>query len=134
MARWQEFEQLAQKILAELQPRAKVVWNDSIYGHLTQSKRQIDVSIRWKEGSDEYLVVVQARDTSDPADVNVVGEFSSVIRDVTANKGILICRSGFTKTAQAYARNCGISLFNLHDAQSINWSLQLTIPILWVEL
>lgn len=135
MARWREFEQLAEKIFAELQPHATVKWNDHIYGHLTETERQIDVSIRWRSGDDEYLAIVQAKDyTKNPANINVVDEFLSVIRDVKANAGFLICRSGFTKTAHTYARNSGISLLNLHDAQSVNWSLQLKIPIVWVEL
>jgi len=134
MARWTEFEQLAAKILAELQPDAKVEWNDHIRGHLTETDRQIDVSIRWSDQGSDYLTIVQAKDTGTPADIGVVDEFVSVIRDVQANRGILVCRSGFSSAAHTYARNCGISLINLHDAQSINWSRELTIPILWTEL
>lgn len=134
MARWTEFEQLAAKILAELQPDAKVEWNDHIRGHLTETDRQIDVSIRWSDQGSDYLTIVQAKDTGTPADIGVVDEFVSVIRDVQANRGILVCRSGFSSAAHTYARNCGISLINLHDAQSINWSRQLTIPIIWTEL
>jgi len=134
MARWREFEQLASRIFAELEPEAKVVWNDSIYGHLTETPRQIDVSIRWHDGLSQYLTIVQAKDLSAPADIGIVDEFSAVIRDVKASGGILVCRSGFSKTAQTYARNCGIRLMNIHDAQSANWALQLSIPILWLEL
>jgi hypothetical protein len=121
-------------ILAELQPLAEVKRNDFIDGHLSGTKRQIDVSIRWSSGADKYLTIVQAKDTGRRADIKVVDEFLSVIRDVGATGGILICRSGFTKTAHDYARNCGVALLNLHDAQSTNWSLQLTVPIIWMEL
>lgn len=134
MARWRDFERLAEKILAELQPLATVKWNDYIEGHLTETKRQVDVSIRWSAEGRDYLTIVQAKDYGTAADITVVDEFLSVIRDVKATGGILICRSGFTKNAHTYARNSGISLLNLHDAQSLNWSLQLTIPIVWVEL
>jgi hypothetical protein len=41
MARWQESERLAEKILAELQPLATARWNDFIYGHLTETRRQV---------------------------------------------------------------------------------------------
>lgn len=134
MARWREFEQLAEKIIAELQPYATVKWNDSIYGHLSEANRQIDVSIRWKSEDDDYLAIVQAKNYGSPADITVVDEFLSVIRDVKANAGLLVCSKGFTKNAHTYARNTGISLLNLHDAQSTDWSLKLTIPIVWVEL
>jgi hypothetical protein len=134
MPRWREFENLAEKILAELHPMATVKRNDFIYGRLTETKRQIDVSIRWNSGDDEYLTIVQAKDHGRRANIKVVDEFLSVIKDVGATGGILICRSGFTGRAHTYARNCGVSLLNLHDAQSTNWSLQLTIPIIWIEL
>ncbi len=133
-SRWQDFEKLAEKILTELQPLAEVKWNDHIYGHLSTGNRQIDVSIRWASGDDKYLTIVQAKDQRDPADIKVVDEFLSVIRDVQATGGILICWKGFSKRAEAYARNCGISLFNMHDAQSLTWSQQLKVPIIWTEL
>jgi hypothetical protein len=133
-SRWQDFEKLAEKILAELQPLAEVRWDDRIYGHLSAGNRQIDVSIRWTSGDDKYLTIVQAKDQGHPADIKVVDEFLSVIRDVQATGGILICRKGFSKRAEAYARNCGISLFNMHDAESLTWSQQLKVPIIWTEL
>jgi hypothetical protein len=82
-----------------LQPLAEVKRNDFIYGHLTEANRQIDVSIRWAAGEDQYLTIVQAKDHARPADIKVVDEFLSVIKDVQATGGILICRSGFTKKA-----------------------------------
>jgi len=134
MGRWKEFEKLAEQILAELQPMAEVKWNDFICGHLSGIKRQIDVSIRWSSGEDNYLTIVQAKDYDERVGVEIVDTFLSVIRDVRATGGILICRSGFARTVYNYARKCGVLLLNLHDAQSTNWSLQLTVPILWVEL
>lgn len=113
---------------------ATVKHNDFIDGHLSGTRRQIDVSIRWSSGVDQYLTIVQAKDYGDPADIGVVDEFLSVVRDVKATGGILIGRSGFTRNAYTYARNTGVSLLNLHDAESANWSLHLTVPIVWIEL
>src|SRR5215469_1369836 len=101
--RWREFEVLAETILAELQPHAEVKRNDFIEGRLTETKRQIDVPIRWSDGVNSYLTIVQAKDHGRRADIKVVDEFLSVIRDVKATGGILICRSGFTRTAHTYA-------------------------------
>ncbi|WP_194927234.1 restriction endonuclease [Catenulispora pinisilvae] len=134
MARWEDFENLAEQIFAELQPSADVKRNDFIDGQFSEKKRQIDVSIRWNDGEDAYLTIVQAKDHGRPADIKIVDEFLSVIRDIQATGGILVCRSGFTKTAHTYARNCGVSLLNIHDAQSANWALELSIPVVWVEL
>lgn len=79
-------------------------------------------------------MVIQAKDYSHPADSNVVGEFASVIRDVRANKGILIARSGFTASAKKHATNLGIDLCNIHDAESRRWSLEISLPIVWIDL
>lgn len=134
MPAWKGFERLAEKIFAELHAAAEVKWNDFILGAETETERQIDVSIRWRSGDDEYLTIVQARDKKRPADINTVGEFLSVMRDVGASGGALVCRGGFTKSAHTYAKNRGVALYNLHDASSVAWSRKLTIPILWSEL
>ncbi|MCB9451000.1 MAG: restriction endonuclease [Anaerolineaceae bacterium] len=130
---WREFEQLAERIMAELQPHAQVKWNDFIYGYDTEKDRQIDVSIRASYEGKEVLTIVQARNRNTPADINSVGEFASVVKDVRAQKGILVCRSGFTEAAKTYARNIGIELLNLHDAESRDWNLDIRLPILWIE-
>lgn len=134
MAAWKDFEKLAKKIYTELSPDAFVKYNDYIQGKDTGKKRQIDTSIRWEDGVKEYLTIIQAKDYKKPADINAVGTFLSVVNDVEASGGILICTSGFTKDAHIYARNVGIKLVNLHDSKSIKWNQQLTIPILWTEL
>jgi hypothetical protein len=131
---WKEFEKLTAKIIEELSPNARIKWNDKIKGRKTQDERQIDVSIRFRKFDKDFLVIVQARDRSKAADINAVGEFASVIDDVSASRGILVCRSGFTKRALAYARNIGIELINIHDAESKKWKLEISIPILWTEL
>jgi hypothetical protein len=134
VTRWRDFEELAGRILSELAPDCEVVVDDHIPGHESGGGRQIDVSIRRHLEDDEVFVVVQARDRETPADINDVGEFASVIRDVQATKGILVCRSGFTARAKVYAQNLGIELLNLHDAESRNWRLDIRIPLLWIDL
>lgn len=111
-----------------------VTLDDHLQGYESGGVRQIDVSIRQKLDGYDVLVVVQARDRSSPADINAVGEFASVIRDVQASKGVLVCRSGFTARAKKYAGNIGIELLNLHDAGSRDWHLEIRIPILWMDL
>ena len=68
------------------------------------------------------------------ADVNTVGTFLSVLQDIKADRGILVTRSGLSRAAQTYAKNLGIDIHALHDAQSIKWNRELMIPILWTDL
>jgi hypothetical protein len=134
MSGWVDFEQLATQIYQEMLPRAKVVHNDHIMGRDSKVPRQIDISIRYSVVSHDLLMIVQARDKDRPADINAVGEFATVIRDVRANKGILICRSGFTAGAKSLADDLGIDLCNIHDAENRRWALEITLPILWIDL
>jgi hypothetical protein len=131
---WKGFERLAERIARDLAPHATITWDDHLPGGTSETDRQIDVSIRWTDAGREHLTIVQAKDWGTPADVKAIDAFASVIKDVDATRGVMVCRSGFTKKAKAYARNLGIGLYNLHDAESRNWRLELTIPLLWIDL
>jgi hypothetical protein len=92
--RWKRFEKLVARMLTTLSTGAEVVYDDAIRGRLSEADRQIDVSVRSRVGGVEQLVVVQCRDYKSPLDVNAVGEFDSVIRDVGATKGIMVSVPG----------------------------------------
>jgi hypothetical protein len=105
MTDWKGFERLAERIARDLAPDATVTWDDHLPGRISETSRQIDVSIWWSDGDGEHLTIVQAKDWGTPADVNAVGAFAAVVEDVEATRGIMVCRSGFTQTAKTYARN-----------------------------
>jgi hypothetical protein len=132
--RWQGFEELAHRILSEFAPFANVKLDDSIIGSDSGAYRQIDVSLKWTFEGRELLTIVQAKDWKAKADIKVVDAFRSVIQDVGATQGILICSAGFSKNALQYARRVGIQCYNVHDASSLNWSQQLAIPLLWTDV
>ncbi|MCA1605695.1 MAG: restriction endonuclease, partial [Acidobacteria bacterium] len=83
---------------------------------------------------DQYLLIIDAKDWSRPTDVGDIEKFAGLTKDVRANNGVLICNAGFTKPAHTYAKNLGIGLCNVHDAESRDWSRDLTVPIVWVDL
>ena len=122
------------QIYQSLSPKATVVHNDSIPGIDSGINRQIDVSVQFREAGCDFLVIVQAKTNSKPLDVNVVGEFASVIKDVRASKGVLICNAGFTKSARKFARSVGINLCSAHDAESKDWRTTIRIPVIWIRL
>ncbi len=134
MCNWLNFEKIIERIYESIAPNAIVKHNDSVKGRDSGIYRQIDVSIRFKEVGSDFLVIVQARDYKKPADVNVIGEFASVVKDVGASKGVLICNAGFTSTAKTMAKNLGIDLCSAHDAEIKNWRTTLLIPVLWERL
>ena len=110
-------------------PKLKVVKNDRILGMETGLMREIDVSMRTEVAGAEILYIVQAKDHSRPADVNMIGTFSAVIRDVGASKGFLICAAGFAQTIRDYARTLGIELLTVEDINSNRWTTAVEIPV-----
>jgi len=131
--KWKQFEKLGEKIFKELSLKTDVKWNDFIHGYETETYRQIDISIRAKVDDHEILEIIQLKNWKIKANINTVGEFASVVKDVHATSGILICKGGFTPQAKKYAKNIGIKLLNLHDAESKDWNQEIKIPVLWIE-
>lgn len=120
-------------IYKDLEPTAKVVHDEKILGAESGTERQIDVTIRSRIATHEILVIVQAKHRSRPADVNVVGEFRSVVRDVGATKGVLVCNAGFSRPAKKYAKKLGIDVCSAYDASKREWSTELKLPLVWIE-
>lgn len=134
MSDWLDFEKMISQIYQTISPEALVKHDDSIHGIDSDIDRQIDVSIRFKKAGCDFLIIVQAKNYKTAADINVVGEFATVIKDVRASKGVLICNVGFTQGAQKLATSLGIDLCTAHDAESKDWRTTLTIPIVWQNI
>ncbi len=124
------FEELIFKIYKELEPHATIKKNDKIKGFESGTDREIDISLRQDFGGHEILMIIQAKDHKKKADIKILGEFDSVIRDVRASRGILICNAGFTRTAKEYAKNRAIDLCTAHHAAKKEWAGEIKIPII----
>ena len=130
---WLVYQKLVAQVYQELDPAAVVIHDDKLIGLKTKIQRQIDVSIRANVAGLPILIIVQVKDLKSPADVNVVGEFISVIDDVGANKGVIVCSGGFTKAARHYAKHAGVAVCKASDAESKKWKLDVTVPLIWIE-
>ncbi|WP_207494392.1 restriction endonuclease [Aridibaculum aurantiacum] len=128
--KWVDYEEMIYKIYQELEPIAEVKKNDRIMGYETMTEREIDITVKTKIAGHELLIIIQAKDYRRKADVNVVGTFAAVIKDVRASKGVLICNRGFSNHARAYAKNIGVSLCSAHDATYKDWQTEVQIPVL----
>jgi hypothetical protein len=122
MADWKGFERLAERIARDVAPHATVSRNDHIDGHLSEKKRQVDVSIRWSDTGHDYLTIVQAKDWRSPADINTVGEFAAVVEDVRATRGVLVCRSG--RGARSVHRPAGNNLIQVDSTFERLWNTE----------
>lgn len=109
----------------------ELIMNDKILGKESGIKREIDISIKGKIDNIELLYIVQCKDHKKRADIKIIGEFSSVIKDLGASKGFLICASGFAKTIHTYAKTKGIELLTVEDINSNKWNVKVEIPVVY---
>ncbi|WP_316797335.1 restriction endonuclease [Pedobacter agri] len=128
MKKGKEYELLVEQIYNELSRDAVITQDEYIMGLESGRTRQIDVTIRQNIANVELLIIVQVKDWGRKADVKVIDEFISVIRDVRASKGILVCIAGFTRKAKEYAKRQSIELYSAHTAINHKWSFGLKIP------
>ncbi len=124
-----EYELLIEQMYRQLEPNAIVTHDDHIYDAQAKTKRQIDVSIKYRFADVNHLIVVEVKDYKHKANISVVDSFQQVIEDVNANKGILICSKGFSKTAINKAESYGIDCLTVHSALNKNWETLLKIPV-----
>jgi len=128
--KWKKFEKVVYQIQKDMAKDAEVKINDKIIGVDSKIPRQIDISIRKHIGQYQLLIIIQCKDQKAPIDVNRVGEFVSVVRDVRANKGAMISSSGFTKAAIDLSKTHGINTYRLIDTKSIDWKVYAYVPVL----
>ena len=128
-----EYEQFVFEKFERLFADGIVTKNDHISGHLSGLNREIDVSVRLVASDVKLLYIAQCKDWKTPVDIKVLGEFSSVIQDVKAAKGFLLCTSGFAKSNHQYALTLGIELVTVEDIKSAKWHAAVQIPFLYIQ-
>lgn len=127
--KWKQFEALVAKIQQAFSPDANVKLNDMIIGRRSGIPRQIDISIRKSIGQYKILVVVECKDYSKPVDVKDVEDFLGLADDVGANKGAMVAANGFTEAAKTRAKDAGVDVYRLVDAEDHDWHSDVAIPM-----
>ncbi|VTQ01642.1 restriction endonuclease [Sphingobacterium daejeonense] len=122
-----EYEKIIYNIYKDLDSSSTITLNDRIYDHAAKIKREIDISIKFEKHGINFLTVIQVKDYSKKAGPGIVEEFNGVINDIKANKGILICSSGFTQSAIEKAKTYSIETLTVHSAAKKNWATLLEI-------
>ena len=127
--KWKRFEQKAFEIQKSVSPaNADIKFGDLILGVDSKTNRQIDISIRTNVGSYSILIVVECKDYKTPVDVTAVEAFISVLRDVRANKGVMISAKGFSEAAVTLAAHHDVDLLRLIDTESVEWGADVSMP------
>lgn len=112
---WKLYERLASFVQSQQSDSSITVTpNVKLIGHLSDVARQIDVLLDCRVGEDRSKrVIVDAKLHARPLDVKDVEEFEGMMRDVRADRGILVCPNGFSQAAQRRAQKA-ISIKLLH--------------------
>lgn len=121
-------EQLVQKIQQQLAPKAQVSHNVHMQGRHTGRKRQVDVLVYEKVGQYDINIVIDCKDYKKPIDVKGVEEFAGLLDDVGAQKGVLVCPSGFSEAAKIRAKGLQIDLYSPIDTDPHKWQVNPFIP------
>ena len=125
-----EYEQFVYEKFKRVFVDAEVRLNDKITGRISGLTREIDVSVRMTIDGVDLLYITQCKDWArKPADIRVLGEFASVMEDVGAAKGFVLCTAGFARTNHKYARAKGIELVTIEDVASDKWHVEVEIPL-----
>ena len=127
---WKSYEDLIHQIYTELEPVATVIKNDHIRGGISGQIREVDISVRTKVEDQDILIIIQVKHHKKRADITFIDAFVSVIKDLDASKGVLICSAGFTKGAKEYASRLKIDLYTAHVASKKQWQTEIKIPVI----
>jgi methionyl-tRNA synthetase len=127
---YRNLEILVAKIQRQLAPQADVLHNVRLDGRLSGTKRQIDVLVKENIGQYEIKIIIDCKDHKVPVDVKGVEEFEGLLRDVGAQKGVLVSPRGFTEAAKKRAEGFLIDLYSPIDTDIHKWRARVTIPAL----
>ena len=89
-----------------------------LYGHLSGSKREIDVAIVSTIGSCDILAIVEVRDHNRPQGPAWIEQVSAKRRDVRAHVAVAVSASGFTRGAISLAAREGVELRTLASVEA----------------
>lgn len=128
LADFEDLELLVAKIQKELAPAAEVLHNQRLPGRKSGRTRQIDVLVKDRVGQYEIHIVIDCKDYKKPADVKSVEEFFGLVDDVGAQKGVLVCPSGFSAAAKTRAEGLQIALYSPVDTKLHKWTVNPLVP------
>jgi hypothetical protein len=129
--KWKRFEKLIHALHEQLVPKgATVTLDDKIMGSESATLRQIDVSIRVTVSGYPLLIVVECKDWAEPIDLPEIDGFSAKLKDVGANKGVIVSATGFTEGAINAEKSRGIETRRYFDTEGGEWRAEVSIPVL----
>jgi hypothetical protein len=106
---------------------------DKIYDKVAKEDREVDVSIRFKTGSHDFLIVFECRDRGRKNGPDWIEQIAQKTKDIGANKVIAVSSSGFTRSAIEKAKHHNILLRTIDEISSeriFEWFKPKSLPII----
>jgi hypothetical protein len=107
---WKEYEKLVCEAIKRENPDLVIERDIKLHGHISETKRQIDIAARGKIAGHDVFVVIDCKKYSSKLDVNDVGSFITFLNDVGADIGILVTERGFSESAKTLAKKSRVKL------------------------
>lgn len=108
---------------------AKVTKNAMVLGKVSGEMREVDVLIEGLVGIFSVKIIVEAKNYTKPVGVERVESLKSKLDDVGGDLGVIVCPSGFTRTAKALSVSNGIKLFEIVDPELGNSDLFIPLRL-----
>lgn len=115
-----------------LKDQAEIKSPDFIRDVVTGQKREVDISIRFKVGTHEFLTVIECRDRKKSQDATWIEQIVTKTRNIHANRVIAVSTSGFTDGAKKLAEHENVILRTLRDFkadEAIEWMDKVTFEL-----
>lgn len=126
MNRWKVYERIVALLSTEKydEPSFTIIPNTRITGLISNRKRQIDVLIDYRFEHDlRRRMIIDAKERKRPIDIKDVESFEGMMKDVGAQRGILICTNGYTKAAKSRAqKHIGIEILPEEEIDTFNFN------------
>lgn len=100
-------ERVVAGIMATTTAEADVRWNELI------NDRQFDVSVRFRLGTLNYLILIEVKNRSRKASAADLDAFVTKARDQNASKAVFVTAAGFQSGALSVAQRHGVELFTV---------------------
>ncbi len=111
---------------------ADIRTRDKIYDRVAKESREVDISVRFRKGSHEFLIIFECRDRKRKNGPDWIEQITQKTKDLGANKVIAVSSSGFSRGAIEKAKHNNILLRTLEEItqqEIYDWFLPKSFPV-----
>jgi len=120
------FEKKTHSILSKFNPSKQVLADVRIQGKLSESSRQVDVTLR--DPGEYDFIAFECKDEKTSIGTPTIEGYHTKLSDIGATKGAIVSNSPFSRGARRMAEKLRIDLLHLVDSEDIAIRTKLSAP------